>query len=132
MSVSPDSQVDWAGLMGQKVNTEEVKARDSKKPEATRSEASHGDGEVRRADKREESRRDEHSEEEKQETGGERLPNPRPLDELTCHVPGGAWLSQGPPPTVKTEPSRSTSHHADIHERKNLEKKRGKEHYYLD
>ncbi|KAJ1090479.1 hypothetical protein NDU88_003611 [Pleurodeles waltl] len=94
MSISPDFRVDWVGLTGQKVNTEEVKARDSRKPEGARSEESHRGREARWADKHEERCREERGEEEKKETGGEKLPYPRPLDERTRHVPGGPWLSQ--------------------------------------
>ncbi|KAJ1218630.1 hypothetical protein NDU88_006208 [Pleurodeles waltl] len=94
VSINLDIRVDSSLLTGQKGNTDEVKAGNSRKPEEARSEESHGDEEARRDDKSEESHKDERGEEGKKETGWERLHHLRPLDERTRHVPEGAWLSQ--------------------------------------
>ncbi|KAJ1171470.1 hypothetical protein NDU88_003331 [Pleurodeles waltl] len=62
--------------MGKKVNTKEVEACDSRKPEEAQSEdwskQSHGDEEARQDDRSEWNHRDEQGEEWNKETGGER------------------------------------------------------------
>ncbi|KAJ1161153.1 hypothetical protein NDU88_001640, partial [Pleurodeles waltl] len=88
VSINPDIRVDSSSLTGQKGNTEEVRAHDSRKPEEAwsenRIEESHVDEDARRDDRSEESHTDERGEEGKKEMGGERLQLLRPLDERTC------------------------------------------------